>query len=110
MEEGSPPQNAVTIHRVQKADTTGGLSTIKSLSARGAPYAMLLYERFLGRPFPVGEQKYRVIACIAGRGFRVRAEDMKKMLIAPRGKVFTLKTLGSLVDYYNSVRFRTKQP
>jgi hypothetical protein len=199
MEEGSPPPNAVTIHRLQKADTTGGLSTIKSLSAMGAPYAMLLYERFLGRPFaghrdsvsglvgdslesaiedvltkagisyrktkraeklpgfdqapdfvvpdefspqvvieakiaeddgtardkvtriqhlgslstadmPPGQQKYQVIACIAGRGFRVRAEDMKKMLIATKGKVFTLKTLDSLVDHSNLARFRTKQP
>jgi len=199
MEEGSPPPNTVTIHRLQKADTTGGLSTIKSLSAMGAPYAMLLYERFLGRPFaghrdsvsglvgdslesaiedvltkagisyrktkraeklpgfdhapdfvlpdefspqvvieakiaeddgtardkvtriqhlgslstadmPPGQQKYQVIACIAGRGFRVRAEDMKKMLIATRGKVFTLKTLDRLVECSNLVKFRTKQP
>ena len=29
----------------------------------------------------------------------MRAEDMKKMLIATRGKVFTLKTLDSLVAY-----------
>ena len=47
---------------------------------------------------PAGQQKYQVIACIAGRGFRVRAEDMKKMLLATRGKVFTLKTLGRLVE------------
>ena len=199
MEEGSPPPNAVTIHRLEKADTTGGLSTIKSLSALGAPYAMLLYERFLGRPFaghrdsvsglvgdslesaiedvltkagisyrktkraeklpgfdqapdfvvpdefnphvvieakiaeddgtardkvtriqhlgslstadmPPGHQKYQVVACIAGRGFRVRAEDMKKMLIATRGKVFTLKTLDHLVDRTKLAQFRTKHP
>ena len=197
MEEGSPPPNAVTIHRLQKADTTGGLSTIKSLSAMGALYAMLLYERFLGRPFaghrdsvsglvgdslesaiedvltkagisyrktkraeklpgfdqapdfvvpdefspqvvieakiaeddgtardkvtriqhlgslstadmPPGQQKYQVIACIAGRGFRVRAEDMKKMLIATRGKVFTLKTLDRLVECSNLAKFKTR--
>ena len=197
MEEGSPPANARTIHRLQKADTTGGLETIKSLSAMGAPYAMLLYERFLGRPFaghrdsvsglvgdslesaiedvltkagisyrktkraeklpgfdqapdfvvpdefspqvvieakiaeddgtardkvtriqhlgtlstaemPAGQQKYEVIACIAGRGFRVRAEDMKKMLIATRGKVFTLKTLDRLVHNSKLAQFSTK--
>jgi hypothetical protein len=51
LEEGPPSPNAVTIHRLQKADTSGGLGTIKSLSSMGAPYAMLLYERFLGRPF-----------------------------------------------------------
>ena len=55
------------------------------------------------------QQKYQVIACIAGRGFRVRAEDMKKMLIATRGKVFTLKTLDSLVDHSNLAQFRTKK-
>jgi hypothetical protein len=35
---------------------------------------------------------------------------MKKMLIATKGKVFTLKTLDSLVDHSNLARFRTKQP
>ena len=197
MEEGSPTANPVTIHRLQKADTAGGLETIKSLAIIGTPYAMLLYERFLGRPFaghrdsvsglvgdslesaiedvltkvgisyrktkraeklpgfdqapdfvipdefapqivieakmaedagtardkvtriqhlgtlsttdvPNGQQKYQVIACIAGRGFRVRAEDMKKMLIATRGKVFTLKTLDKLVECSDLARFATK--
>ncbi len=197
IEEGSPPPNVVTIHRLQKADTTGGLSTIKSLSAMGAPYAMLLYERFLGRPFaghrdsvsglvghylesaiedvltkagisyrktkraeklpgfdqapdfvvpdefspqvvieakiaeddgtardkvtriqhlgslstadmPPNQQKYQVIACIAGRGFRVRAEDMKKMLIATRGKVFTLKTFDRLVECSDLASFKAR--
>ncbi|MBI4763999.1 MAG: DUF1156 domain-containing protein [Deltaproteobacteria bacterium] len=37
--------------------------------------------------------KYEVIACIGGRGFGVRREDMKKMILATRGKVFTVKTL-----------------
>jgi hypothetical protein len=57
---------------------------------------------------PHGKQRYQVIACIAGRGFRVRVEDMKKMLIATRGKVFTLKTLDRLVDNSNLAQFRTK--
>ena len=197
MEEGSPKPNAVTIHRLDKADTAGGLETIRSLAALGAPYAMLLYERFLGRPFaghrdsvsglvgdslesaiedvlakagityrktkraeklpgfeqapdfiipdefapkvvieakiaeddgtardkvtriwrlgamstadmPSGQQKYEVIACIAGRGFKVRAEDMKTMLTATRGKVFTLKTLDRLIDNTKLAQFRTK--
>ena len=45
MQEGSPTPNGMTLHRPQKADTAGGLDTIKSLAAMGAPYAMLLYER-----------------------------------------------------------------
>lgn len=39
------------LHRLDKADTRGGLETLQSLSTIGVPYAMLLYERFLGRPF-----------------------------------------------------------
>jgi len=48
-------------------------------------------------------------ACIAGRGFGVRREDMKKMLLATRGKVFTLKTLDRLVEYSDLRKFRTKR-
>ncbi len=40
---------------------------------------------------------FEVIACIGGRGFKVRREDMKKMLLATKGKVFTAKTLPQLV-------------
>jgi len=53
--------------------------------------------------------RFEVIACIAGRGFGVRREDMKKLLLATRGKVFTLKTLGMLVDYSELKNHRTKQ-
>lgn len=34
-----------------------------------------------------GQPKFEVIACIGGRGFGVRREDMKKLLLAVRGKV-----------------------
>ncbi|MGA2656380.1 MAG: hypothetical protein ABSH34_02570 [Verrucomicrobiota bacterium] len=57
-----------------------------------------------------GQPKYQVIACIAGRGFGVRREDMKKMLLATRGKVFTLKTLNRLVDCSALKAFQTKTP
>jgi len=40
-----------------------------------------------------GEMGFAVIACIGGRGFGVRREDMKKLLLATKGKVFTPKTL-----------------
>jgi hypothetical protein len=49
--EGCPQTPTGTIHRLQKADTVGGLSALQNMAAMGAPYAMLLYERFLGRPF-----------------------------------------------------------
>ena len=175
------------MHRLDKADTKHGLDSIRNLAGIGVPYAMLLYERFLGRPFAghrdsvseligdslesaiedvlsrarisfrktrraeriegfdqtpdfiipsefnpqviieakiteddgtardkatriqhlgelslAGRQennpKYEVIACIGGRGFGVRREDMKKMILATRGKVFTANTLDRLVE------------
>lgn len=186
LNEGVPDVGTGRIHRLDKADTAGGSEAIRHLSAMGVPYAMLLYERFLGRPFaghrdsvseivgdvvesavedvlckarisfrktkraeringfdqapdfiipsefnpqiiieaklteddgtardkvtriqhlgelshsrtPGGAPRFEVVACIAGRGFGVRREDMKKMLLATRGKVFTLKTMDRLV-------------
>jgi hypothetical protein len=197
LEEGCPEVQAHQIHRLQKADTVGGLAALRNLAAIGAPYAMMLYERFLGRPFaghrdsvseligdglenaieehlskagisfrktrraerfadfdqapdfivpsefnpkvvieaklteddgtardkvtriqhlhslsmsgqPAGQPKFEVIACIAGRGFGVRREDMKKLLLATRGKVFTPKTLDRLVDCTALKNFKTK--
>lgn len=185
------------IHRLDKADTSGGSSTIRAMSIMGAPYAMLLYERFLGRPFaghrdsvselvgdslesaieevltragisyrktkraeriagfdqapdfivpsefnpqvvieakineddgtardkvtrvqhpaslslmdtPKNQPKFEVVACIGGRGFGVRREDMKKLLFATRGKVFTFKTLDYLVEYTRLEVFRSR--
>ena len=51
MRQSCPEIEAQSIHRLQKADTSGGLETIRAMAGMGAPYAMLLYERFLGRPF-----------------------------------------------------------
>jgi hypothetical protein len=177
-----------TIHRLDKVDTRSGQKSIQHLADQGVPYAMLLYERFLGRPFAShrdsvsgiigqvmedavetqlrkhhisfrrtqhaetiegfdqipdfiipdewnprivieaksaeddgtardkvtriqhlatisadreiqGLKPFRVIACVDGRGFGVRREDMRKLLEATRGKVFTLETLDHLVDH-----------
>lgn len=184
---GAPDINGDLLHRLDKADTKHGTESIRNLAGIGVPYAMLLYERFLGRPFAghrdsvselIGDSlesaiedvlskagvsfrktkraeriagfdqtpdfiipsefnpqviieakiteddgtardkvtriqhlgalslsgrseddpKYEVIACIGGRGFGVRREDMKKMILATRGKVFTEKTLDRLVE------------
>jgi len=46
---------------------------------------------------PPGRPKFEVVACIAGRGFGVRREDMKKLLLATRGKVFTLQNMDQLI-------------
>ena len=48
---GTPDVDIDQLHRLDKADTKHGAESIRNLSAIGVPYAMLLYERFLGRPF-----------------------------------------------------------
>ena len=195
---GAPEVDIDQLHRLNKADTKQGVDSIKNLSRIGAPYAMLLYERFLGRPFAghrdsvseiIGDSlesaiedvlteagisfrktkraeriegfdqtpdfiipsefnpqiiieakiteddgtardkvtriqhlgelslagrsednpKYEVIACIGGRGFGVRREDMKKMILATRGKVFTAKTLDRLVECTRLREFKANQ-
>jgi len=195
---GAPTVDNDQLHRLNKADTKQGVDSIKNLSRIGAPYAMLLYERFLGRPFAghrdsvseiIGDSlesaiedvltkagisfrktkraeriegfdqtpdfiipsefnpqiiieakiteddgtardkvtriqhlgelslagrsednpKYEVIACIGGRGFGVRREDMKKMILATRGKVFTVKTLDRLVECTRLREFKANQ-
>jgi hypothetical protein len=197
LSSGVPKVNEEQLHRFDKADTKSGIDSIKNLAGLGVPYAMLLYERFLGRPFAghrdsvselVGDSlesaiedvlvkagisfrktkraeriegfdqapdfivpsefnpqvileakiteddgtardkvtriqhlgelslagrsaenpKYEVVACIGGRGFGVRREDMKKMILATRGKVFTLKTLDQLTEHTRLKDFRTK--
>src|SRR5439155_23403158 len=52
--------------------------------------------------------RFEVVACIGGRGFGIRREDMKKLLLATRGKVFTLKNLDRLVECTALRRFRTR--
>jgi hypothetical protein len=44
------------------------------------------------------EKSYEIVACIAGRGFKVRREDMRRLLEATDGKVFTLETIDRLLD------------
>jgi hypothetical protein len=186
------------LHRLDKADTTKGLASLQPIADLGLPYAMVLYERFLGRPFaghrdsiseligdvvesaieavlsaagisfrktkraeriagfdqapdfiipdefnpqivieaklteddgtardkitrvqhlgslsmqgraPHEPPRFEVIACIAGRGFKVRREDMKKLLLSTRGKVFTLENLNKLVECSRLKEFRTR--
>ncbi len=197
LQSGAPKVDEEQLHRLDKADTKHGFYSIGSLAGLGVPYAMLLYERFLGRPFAghrdsvselIGDSlesaieqvlaeagisfrktkraeriadfdqtpdfiipsefnpqiiieakiteddgtardkvtriqhlgelsiagrssdnpKFEVIACIGGRGFGVRREDMKKMILATRGKVFTAKTLDRLVDCTRLKEFKAK--
>ena len=189
----SPPD---ALHRLEKADTKTGLTSVRTSAEIGVPYSALLYERLLGRPFAghrdsvselignivenaiedtlsrsgisyrktrraerldgfdqapdfvvpsefnpqivieaklteddgtardkvtrvqhlgalslqgqsSGQPKFEVVACIAGRGFGVRREDMKKLLLATRGKVFTLQNMNRLVACTRLDGFRT---
>jgi hypothetical protein len=198
LSEGAPSAGTDRLHRLDKIDTKESLGSLQTLANIGVPYAMLLYERFLGRPFaghrdsvselvgdslesaiedqltqagisfrktkraerilgfdqtpdfiipselnpqviieaklteddgtardkatriqhlgelstadqPKGQLKYEVVACIGGRGFGVRREDMKKMLLATRGKVFTQNTLQYLVPCSRLREFQTRR-
>jgi len=198
LREGAPQIGENRLHRLDKADTKYGEDSIRHLSNMGLPYSMLLYERFLGRPFaghrdsvselvgdsleseiedvlskarityrktkraeripgfdqtpdfiipsefnpqilieakiteddgtardkvtrvqhlgtlsmagqPPNQPKYEVIACIAGRGFGVRREDMKKLILATHGKVFTSQNLDQLIEFTRLKEFQTKQ-
>src|ERR1035437_7590809 len=51
---------------------------------------------------------YDVIACIAGRGFKVRREDMRRLLQATDGKVFTLTTMHLLIDQTRIHEYRSR--
>lgn len=174
------------VHRLNKFDTAQGLDSMRNAADNAVPYAVLLYERYLGRPFAShrdsvselvgdvmesaieerltaaritfrktkraervpgfeqapdfiipdeidpkvvieakvagddgtardkvariirlttlsqeraqsGKSAFEVVACIDGRGFGVRAEDMRQLLMRTNGKVFTLANLDDLI-------------
>lgn len=182
------------IHRLEKIDTREGLVSLRYVATHHVPYAVLLYERYLGRPFAshrdsvselVGDvmesaieeqlaharipfrktrraeripgfeqapdfivpdelspsviieakvtsddgtardkvgrilrlasmrdqrrrekgQSFQIVACIDGRGFGIRRQDMRTLLIATEGKVFTTNTLRYLVKNTDLAKF-----
>ena len=184
---------SLILHRLDKVDTADGIKSVQPIADLGVPYPVLLYERFLGRPFAghrdsvselVGdvvesaiedvlskagvsyrktkraeriagfdqapdfivpdefspavvieaklteddgtardkvarvqrlrtlrdESKldYEVVACIAGRGFKVRRNDMRRLLQATEGKVFTLESIEHLIEYTRIRDFATR--
>jgi hypothetical protein len=196
---GAPPVEAVAVHRLAKIDTQHGLESLRHVATQHVPYAMLLYERFLGRPFAShrdsvselvgdvmenaveerlaqagvsyrktgraerlpgfeqapdffvpdeiaptviieakitsddgtardkvarilrlanmrdqaqrdGKPGFQVVACIDGRGFGQRRQDMRDMLLATRGKVFTLATLDRLVESTEIAAYGVPKP
>lgn len=193
LQQGCDPLVGTILHRLDKVDTREGLRSLQHVANLGVPYAVVLYERFLGRPFAshrdsvselVGEvvesaikdvltaarvtfretkraeripgfdqapdfivpdefspvavieaklteddgtardkvarvqrlrtlrdetgRDYDVIACIAGRGFRVRREDMRRLLRATDGRVFTLGTMQLLVEFTRIREYRIR--
>jgi hypothetical protein len=183
------------IHRLEKIDTKEGLDSIRYVVQQHVPYAVLLYERFLGRPFAShrdavselvgdvmesaieerlssaripfrktkraervsgfdqapdffipdelaptviieakitgddgtardkvsrilrlanmrdqriteGKPPFQVVACIDGRGFGVRRQDLKDLLLATQGKVFTANSLEDLIANTEIKNFR----
>ena len=51
LNSGAPKVRSDKLHRLDKVDTMSGLESLKALAVLGVPYSVLLYERFLGRPF-----------------------------------------------------------
>jgi hypothetical protein len=70
--EGAPATPAGKIHRLDKADTRGGLADLRSMTLLGVPYPMLLYERFLGRPFAGHKDS---VSELIGDSLEVRIEE-----------------------------------
>jgi hypothetical protein len=184
---------ALILHRLDKVDTRDGIASIRPIADLGAPYPVLLYERFLGRPFAghrdsvselVGDvvesaiedvlskagvsyrktkraeriagfdqapdfiipdefssaviieaklteddgtardkvtrvqqlrnlreesgRSYDVVACIAGRGFKVRRNEMRRLLQATNGMVFTLESIEHLIESTRIREFATR--
>ena len=54
-----------------------------------------------------GRTHYEVVACIDGRGFRERREDMRQMLLRLDGKVFTTASLDQLIMHTHLKEFVT---
>ncbi len=197
--QGAPAGAANVVHRLAKVDTSNGIMSLTHVATQHVPYAVLLYERYLGRPFashrdsvselvgdvmeqaieerltraritfrktkraervPGFEQApdffvpdefnpsvlieakmgnddgtvrdkitrirniatmrdnrlqnglpgFQVVACIDGRGFGVRRQDMRNMLTRLEGKVFTLATLDQLIPNTRIRDFLPEQP
>lgn len=51
IDKGAPPEQDGVLHRLAKFDTAFGVESLTHAARENAPYAVLLYERYLGRPF-----------------------------------------------------------
>jgi hypothetical protein len=197
IEKGAPSELDGFLHRLSKFDTKFGKESLSHATRENVPYAVLLYERFLGRPFAThrdavselvgevmenaieqklreagvsyrktgraeripgfgqapdfcipdelnpsviieakvtsddgtardkvtrikeletqrnrhvqeGKSPYEVVACIDGRGFRQRRNDMRDLLLRLNGKVFTASSLDRLIESTEIKEFKSK--
>ncbi len=186
LKQGAPSEQAGVLHRLAKFDTAHGMESLRHAARENIPYAVLLYERYLGRSFAAhrdavselvgevienaiekrlreagvsfrktgraeklpgfgqapdfcipdeispaviieakitsddgtardkvarikeletqrnrhveeGRNWYEVVACIDGRGFRQRRNDMCDLILRLNGKIFTAATLDHLL-------------
>jgi hypothetical protein len=88
-----------------EAKITGDDGTARDKVARILRLASMRDERLRA-----GQPSFQVVACIDGRGFGVRRQDMRDMLRATDGKVFTLATLPLLIANTNLARFLPRAP
>jgi hypothetical protein len=77
-----------------EAKITGDDGTARDKVAR-----ILRLATMRDRRVATGEAAFEVVACVDGRGFGVRRQDMRDMLLATKGKLFTLSTLDHLIAY-----------
>ena len=54
-----------------------------------------------------GQPRFEVVACISGIGFGVRRKDMRALLLATRGKIFTPQHMPNLVAHTRLAAFRS---
>ena len=83
LKEGAPPASPDKIHRLDKADTKTGISGVQTLAGMGVPYAMLLYERFLGRPFAGHRES---VSDLVGDSLEAAVEDALSKPASVTGK------------------------
>lgn len=88
---------------VIEAKITGDDGTARDKVTRIEKFASIRDERLRG-----GNHGFQLVACVDGRGFGVRREDMRRMLLRTEGKVFTLRTLDQLVQHTRLREFLPK--
>jgi hypothetical protein len=77
--QGAPAGAADTVHRLDKVDTAEGLVSVQHAATQHVPYAVLLYERYMGRPFASHRDSISELVgpSLRNRGTHWRVQDGK---------------------------------